>query len=579
MTKNIIVHDRTGSTAEKPSSPVSLSSGEHFIKIRYFNLGGAYELKVLYQGPDTENQKQDIPNHRLVLPTERAILDQNYYKGAARYIGTAPSTKLIDVTAYYAGWQREHFALRFSGMLHISKEGEYYFRTNSDDGSLLSINGQLVVHNDQFHSARERNGKIKLTAGQHPVTIEFFQKDSGIHLDVGYKGPDTNNQFQSIEKDVWALPENISGAFFQRYDGSYKEIPELLTLESGKQGVCAGLGLKYLASEADEVVDEVVDDEVVDAGEYAVHFKTRLKIDKQGEYSFWLLAAAPVRLTINGNMLIDSQGGEEEPSGTLSLASGYHVVEIVCLYRSGDGKDDVVNDFQLKYQGADTVSRMQPVPATALSIPSSLYFLLKGYDLQKVESKSNLPSESRFISTKPKAHYCADGFMQVPKSGWNNAGYNLRGQLSIHEPGTYRFSTRQEEAARLFIDEKEVFFSLWESEPEARSKSIELDAGLYPIDLHYSQNLNSTSELVINYQGPDTDGTMQPVLPSVLTLPPEAADHIHRIMTRSIGLNPVELKQVKKILFNWQVSKPSSNYWGFQPFRNHRLKTIRENLW
>ncbi len=569
----IIVFDRLGYAEERGSAPISLSAGFHTIELRYFNHRIDYGLSVAYQGPDTGNEKTDIPNNVLSLPVERALLDRSYNKSAARYIGTAPSAKLIDVTAYYAGWQREHFALRFKGMLRINNSGEYHFRVNSDDGSMLFINDQLVVHNDQIHSARERNGRIKLTAGQHPVTIEFFQKDGGIHLDVVYKGADTNNQFQSIEKHIWALPETIPAVFFHRYDGAYKEIPDLSALTPSKQGVCAGLGIRHLMSETDNVADK-----------YVAHFKTRLKIDNQGEYAFWSLSPEAFRLIINGNTLIDSKGEGEESSAKVSLSSGFHVVEVVCSHclddtsnnNQDDGTWNVISDFQLRYRGADTASRIQPVPATACSIPSSLYFLLKGYDIQEKAAKDNLLSESDFISAKPKAHYCTEGFVKIPKSGWNNAGYNLRGQLSIYEPGTYRFAAGQEEAARLFIDQKEVFFSLWETEPETLSKPIELDAGLHQIDLHYSQNLNPDSELTICYHGPDTDGVMRPVSPKELRLPPAAADHIHRIMTRSIGLNPVELKQVKKILLNWQVSKPSSNYWGFQPFRNHQLKTVRE---
>jgi hypothetical protein len=69
----------------------------------------------------------------------------------------------------------EWFAIRYTGVVSFPVAGRYEFRLNSDDGSKLYIDGQLVIDNDGQHSPRERRGAVNLTAGPHDIVIEYFQ--------------------------------------------------------------------------------------------------------------------------------------------------------------------------------------------------------------------------------------------------------------------------------------------------------------------------------------------------------------------------------------------------------------------
>ena len=44
--------------------------------------------------------------------------------------------------------QVDHYVLRWRGQITIAADGVYGFKTASDDGSLLMIDGALVVNND-----------------------------------------------------------------------------------------------------------------------------------------------------------------------------------------------------------------------------------------------------------------------------------------------------------------------------------------------------------------------------------------------------------------------------------------------
>ena len=59
----------------------------------------------------------------------------------------------------------------------------------SDDGSMLYVDGKLVVNNDGIHAPQTRTGKAKLKKGVHAVVLGFFQGGGGAELEVRMAGP------------------------------------------------------------------------------------------------------------------------------------------------------------------------------------------------------------------------------------------------------------------------------------------------------------------------------------------------------------------------------------------------------
>jgi hypothetical protein len=74
-----------------------------------------------------------------------------------------------------------------AGRFHPPAEGDYSFRTRSDDGSYVIVDGKLVVDNGHLHGARTREGKVHLS-GPAEVTIIFGEKGGGAKLDFEWKG-------------------------------------------------------------------------------------------------------------------------------------------------------------------------------------------------------------------------------------------------------------------------------------------------------------------------------------------------------------------------------------------------------
>jgi hypothetical protein len=86
------------------------------------------------------------------------------------------------------------FAFNFTGYINVPSDGQYTFYTSSDDGSLLYIDGFLVVNNDKQHGVDEKSGTIGLKAGKHAISVGFFQQYGDRVLTVSYAGPNISKQ-------------------------------------------------------------------------------------------------------------------------------------------------------------------------------------------------------------------------------------------------------------------------------------------------------------------------------------------------------------------------------------------------
>ncbi len=69
----------------------------------------------------------------------------------------------------------EDFAIRLRGKLKIETAGTYNFTLSSDDGSKLYIDGNLVIDHDGLHGMSNKSGSVTLSAGLHPVEVQYFQ--------------------------------------------------------------------------------------------------------------------------------------------------------------------------------------------------------------------------------------------------------------------------------------------------------------------------------------------------------------------------------------------------------------------
>jgi hypothetical protein len=88
---------------------------------------------------------------------------------------------------FYGSRLGENFYVRWVGLLKIETAGRYTISTESDDGSRLSIDDKIVVDNGGTHSMQRKFGSVDLTAGLHPIKIEYFQGGGGMGCKVTWQ--------------------------------------------------------------------------------------------------------------------------------------------------------------------------------------------------------------------------------------------------------------------------------------------------------------------------------------------------------------------------------------------------------
>ncbi len=63
-----------------------------------------------------------------------------------------------------------------------------------DDGSRITIDDTIIINHDGIHGATEAKGNIKLDAGLHRITVEYFEGAGGEELAVTWQGPGFERQ-------------------------------------------------------------------------------------------------------------------------------------------------------------------------------------------------------------------------------------------------------------------------------------------------------------------------------------------------------------------------------------------------
>ena len=81
------------------------------------------------------------------------------------------------------------------------------FATTSDDGSMLYIDGNAVVSNNNFQAPAQATGLADLTPGLHTIDVEYYQGGGGATMDVQWD-PTGGTNFVDIPNSAFVEPVN-----------------------------------------------------------------------------------------------------------------------------------------------------------------------------------------------------------------------------------------------------------------------------------------------------------------------------------------------------------------------------------
>jgi cytochrome c553 len=86
------------------------------------------------------------------------------------------------------------FGFRVRGFLEIERAGTYVFSTESDDGSSLALDGELLIENQGEHPMTRVEGSRWLDSGSHALELGWFEYLGGEELKVRWSGPGFEEQ-------------------------------------------------------------------------------------------------------------------------------------------------------------------------------------------------------------------------------------------------------------------------------------------------------------------------------------------------------------------------------------------------
>jgi len=148
---------------------------------------------------------EDAQAEGVALTSGRGLVLE-YYEGSfpgetVDYDALVPVRTEV-ATSFFEGLahREDGYGFRFRGAIDVPASGRYTFYTTSDDGSMLYIDGALVVDNRGQHGPVEAEGEVTLTAGGHALEVTFFEHMGGDELSVRWKGPGFAKQELTFER-------------------------------------------------------------------------------------------------------------------------------------------------------------------------------------------------------------------------------------------------------------------------------------------------------------------------------------------------------------------------------------------
>jgi hypothetical protein len=157
-----------------------------FIGTRASLTNTAFIEKVELKAPVEPSSVVPGLTYRYYIGFFRRIHD--YSSLAPVMTGTVPNVMIEERD------REQYFAFTFEGLIKIPTDGFYIFYLKSNDGAQMLLDNRVLIDSDGLHPTAEKQQRIALKAGLHPITVHYFQEGGTHHLQVGWQGPGFEKQ-------------------------------------------------------------------------------------------------------------------------------------------------------------------------------------------------------------------------------------------------------------------------------------------------------------------------------------------------------------------------------------------------
>jgi len=535
----VVDNDGTHAAWFEVPGQVALNAGVHSITVEFFERTGLDSLQVMWQGPgvgkqelttdaliavdsSTDNIDQQISGIEASIPTEGEVAYE-YYEGEWTELPSFELLNAIDTGTQFdfslSGKRVDDFyGYRFAAYIDIVKTGEYTFYLQSDDGSRLEVDGDLIVDNDGLHPLTEVQGSLTLSEGRHHLLVEYFERTGGDGLIVSWSGPDIPRQ--SIPGAVLhsapfvftpEAPLDDEKVIYELFDGNWTQLPDFDSLTPLSVGQTDDFSLLPAG----------------DMTHFGLRYTGQLQIDTPGNYTFYTSSNDGSQIVIDEQLVVDNDGkhGLVLEQGQVVLSAGTHDFELR-YFQSGGGKG-----LSVMWAGPGFQQRTLPpgvtfapaahidlassplTPAPVVDSPANLpdsatpdtpdtpvsQPVQTGVEYSYYEGQWNfLPDFDSLIATEVGT---SENFELINEGLSSHYGIRFIGTIEVAVAGDYQFFVTSNDGSRLFIDDVLVVDNDGKHGAVEVEGLVSLDAGQHLIELQYFQS-GGSELLSVQWEGP-----------------------------------------------------------------------------
>lgn len=177
VNNNLLIDSWTDSQVHSLSSDISLSPGDHQVKVEYYEAGGKAAAGLTWTRLDASpgtiyNWRGEYFNN-MTLSGNPALVRDDWNIDFNWGIGS-PAGGVVNADQFSARWTR----------LVSLAAGRYRFTITSDDGARLWVNNQLVIDRWYDRTIETFTAEVDVAGGNIPIKLEYYenQGDAEIRL-------------------------------------------------------------------------------------------------------------------------------------------------------------------------------------------------------------------------------------------------------------------------------------------------------------------------------------------------------------------------------------------------------------
>ena len=250
---------------------------------------------------------------------------------------------------------------------------------------------------------------------------------------------------------------------------------------------------------------------------FFIRWTGKIRIPKDGSYTFILESDDGSRLFIDGKQIIDHNGlhAMEEKSGDAELKAGDHDLKIEYF------ENDVDAGCKFSWQPPGAAKEIVPVTALlhpAAAPPAQAGLLGEYFDIG--ETLDNFPTISAdrkpVVKRVDKTINFESTQEAFPGTQLVDSFYiRWTGNLRVPKEGKYTFFLESDDGSRLFIDDNQIVANGGRHHMTEKSGEAELTAGQHTIKIEYFEN-DVDAGCIFSWQAPSGN---KEIVPSTVLSP------------------------------------------------------------